>query len=1048
MKQEHTCSGRLADLRREAEGRAAAGPADSGSPLDPVEAQRLVHELQVHQIELELLLEANRSLEQRIALRTKELQSANAQLRREVTERGKAQADLSLANREWLATFNANSDPIMLLGTDHRIRRANKAMADLIGLPVEELAGKFCHDLVHDSLAPIAVCPQSKLLQDGLAHSEEVFLEKLDRTYLVTVSPVFDTAHQVVSSIHHIKDISELKRLKDTLETRVLERTEELRKSEELYQLATSVAKEAIWEVDFSTGLTRWNGAYNEMFGRPGDQHHHGKWWLKQIHPDDRARVNASFEDALAKGPDLWVCDYRMKIPGDGYLFISDRATIVRDAAGAPLRVVGAKQDVTEQVRAAEEALASKTKLEAALASMNDAVSISDAHGCFIEFNDAFASFHKYRSKEECARTFAQYCELFDVYLADGEPAAPEQWAVSRALRGETASNAEYTLRRRDSGETWVGSYSFAPIRGRDGAVVGSVVTARDITSRKLVEKALIDSEQRVRNKLESILSPEGDLGNLALRDIIDLVALQRLVDSFYRINGIPVGIMGLDDDSLVLTGWQDVCTKFHRAAPETCQLCRESNREISQGIAAGEFRVYKCKNNLWDAVTPFMVAGRHYGDIFCGQFFFEDEEVDYGVFREQARRYGFEEKEYLAALEQVPRINREKLEATMGFYAVLADLISKLSYSNIKLARSLTERDSLTQSLRASEDRFRVLADSMPGLVWTARPEGLIDYWNQFALDYAGIREIGSAILWQLEFVHPDDREATRQVWHNAINAGTNYQREHRLRRRDGMYRWHLSRGIPLRDEQGGIVKWYGTTIDIHDLREAQHKLNTMAMQLALAEEGERCRIAGELHDQVGPTLLLSRMKIHALASLLPTDEGEGAIETIDALLLQAVKDVRTLTFQLRPPVLANAGLEAALKWLAEEFRENYGLQVTIDDDKELKPLRYEVRSTVFQVVRELLYNITKHAGTSNAGISLKKAAGRMVITVQDAGSGFDVATTLYAGHEPRGYGLYNIREKIEYFGGQMVFDASPGQGTRVTIAVPVEPLDSGGGG
>jgi len=638
----------------------------------------------------------SRSLEA-LRIRTAELQSANEQLRQEIAARSKAEADLLLANQEWLDTFNATSDPIMLLDTDHQVRRVNQAMADLVGLPVEEVTGKFCHELVHDSNAPIALCPQSKLLQDGLPHSEEVYIEKLDRTYLVSVSPIFGPAQRLVGSVHYVKDISELKKLNETLEARVQERTLELHTSEQLYQLATSVAKEAIWEVDLATGVTRWNRAYTEMFGRPGNEHHHGKWWLWQIHPDDRERVGASFDKALLQGPDLWVCDYRMKRPDGGYLFISDRATIVRSASGAPLRVVGAKLDVTD---------------------------------------------------------------------------------------------------------------------------------------RKLAEKAL-----------------------------------------------------------------------------------------------------------------------------------------------------------------------------------------------------------------HQSEDRFRVLADSMPGLVWTARPDGLVDYWNRFALDYAGIEQIGSASMWQIDYVHPDDREATRQVWQNAILSGLTYQREHRLRRRDGAYRWHLSRGVPLRDETGEIVKWYGTTIDIHDLREAQHKINSMAMQLALAEEGERCRIAGELHDQVGPTLLLSRMKVNALASLIPPEAGEGAIEAIDALLLQAVKEVRTLTFQLRPPVLANAGLEAALKWLAQEFLENYGLQVTIDDDKEAKPLRYEVRSTVFQVVRELLYNITKHAETSRARISLLKIAQRMVITVQDEGRGFDVAATLYAGHEPRGYGLYTIREKIQYFGGQMAFDSAPGQGTRVTITVPVEP-------
>jgi PAS domain S-box-containing protein len=152
--------------------------------------------------------------------------------------------------------------------------------------------------------------------------------------------------------------------------------------------------------------------------------------------------------------------------------------------------------------RAEAETVASKTKLEAALASMGDAVFISDIEGRFVEFNDAFATFHKFRNKEECATTFAEYPEFLEVFMPNGELAPVEQWAVPRALRGETATNAEYTLRRKDTGEMWVGSYSFAPIRDLDGVITGSVVAGRDITERKRAEQEL----RRHRDHLEQLV--------------------------------------------------------------------------------------------------------------------------------------------------------------------------------------------------------------------------------------------------------------------------------------------------------------------------------------------------------------------------------------------------------------------------------------------------------------------------------------------------------------------------------------------------------------
>jgi len=146
---------------------------------------------------------------------------------------------------------------------------------------------------------------------------------------------------------------------------------------------------------------------------------------------------------------------------------------------------------------------ASKATLDAALASMSDAVFISDTQGTFIQFNTAFATFHRFVDKDACATTFAQWPDILDVSMADGAPVPLEQWAVPRALRGQSGTNVEYKLRRKDTGDTWFGSYSFSPIRDADGEIVGSVVTARDVTERKLVEEQL----RLHRDKLEDLVA-------------------------------------------------------------------------------------------------------------------------------------------------------------------------------------------------------------------------------------------------------------------------------------------------------------------------------------------------------------------------------------------------------------------------------------------------------------------------------------------------------------------------------------------------------------
>ena len=184
------------------------------------------------------------------------------------------------------------------------------------------------------------------------------------------------------------------------------------------------------------------------------------------------------------------------------WMLISAEPVLKED--GDIYRVICSYYDITEHKRA-EDLQEIRGKLEAALESMTDAVFISDTQGNFINFNEAFATYHKFKSKEDCYKTLSEYPDYIDVYFADGTLAPLDMWAVPRALRGETVSDAEYILRRKDTGETWVGSYNFAPIRDEKGAIVGSVVVGRDITERKRTEEELKQSEKQYRTLGDTI---------------------------------------------------------------------------------------------------------------------------------------------------------------------------------------------------------------------------------------------------------------------------------------------------------------------------------------------------------------------------------------------------------------------------------------------------------------------------------------------------------------------------------------------------------------
>ncbi|WP_224960846.1 PocR ligand-binding domain-containing protein [Geomonas subterranea] len=225
-----------------------------------------------------------------------------------------------------------------------------------------------------------------------------------------------------------------------------------------------------------------------------------------------------------------------------------------------------------------------------------------------------------------------------------------------------------------------------------------------EIEERRRAEVALKQSEETVRHKLKAILEPEGDVGTLELSDIIDCDMLQSMLEDFYRITGMLGAVLDVSGKVLVAVGWQDICTKFHRVHPEACKNCLESDTVLSRGVPIGTYRLYRCKNNMWDMVTPIEVGGRHVGNVFIGQFFYEDDPPDVELFREQARRYGFDETQYLAALDRVPRFTREAADAGMKFYAELTKMVSTLSFTSIKVSRMLAERIHLEEQLRQSQ--------------------------------------------------------------------------------------------------------------------------------------------------------------------------------------------------------------------------------------------------------------------------------------------------------------------------------------------------------
>lgn len=342
-------------------------------------------------------------------------------------------------------------------------------------------------------------------------------------------------------------------------------------------------------------------------------------------------------------------------------------------------------------------------------------------------------------------------------------------------------------------------------------------------------------------NKLSgALLLSDGDIGEETIGNIVDLKALQEMMNFFYNVTHIGIAIDDLKGNIMVATGWQDICTKFHRCHPETLKNCIESDTHLTRKIAVeGEYVIYQCKNGMWDIVTPIIVEEKHIANLFLGQFFFEDEVPDYDFFAKQADNYGFNKEEYMAALDRVPRWSREKVRNVMEFYTRFAGIISKLSFSNLQLARLVIEQRQTEEALRKSEGRFRNLVENINDMVWETDSNCACTYASPRTKQLIGYEP--EAILGKkpFEFMPPDDAERMDRIISSIFSEHKSFELvEYRFARKDVGEVFVQTSGMPMFDDEGNFKGYRGVNRDITELKKAEEALRESEMRFRLVAD------------------------------------------------------------------------------------------------------------------------------------------------------------------------------------------------------------------
>jgi PAS domain S-box-containing protein len=387
-------------------------------------------------------------------------------------------------------------------------------------------------------------------------------------------------------------------------------------------------------------------------------------------------------------------------------------------------------------------------------------------------------------------------------------------------------------------------------------------------------------------------------------------------------------------------------------------------------------------------------------------------------------------------------------------------------------IARDITEsKKSLEELAFVNECFAQALGGSQHILYRLNVKKGCYDYMSPAFERITGhkVEAFRNNGLDQLKtFFHPDDLDSVFSLIDDRLRTRTGktvtFEFEYRFRKADGGYCWLHDSNTACFNDNDELECFFGSAHDVTARMEAQaalqgahdelevrvsertrdlmvvtEKLKEMSFELIRAEEKERARIAAELHDEVGQSLLLAKMKMDMLASEL-NDALQSKLAGEASLLLErSLHDVRNLTFEMRPPLLDSAGIVAALERLGTTLRVDFGLAVDIRCSSEKLPLDREKSYSLFQTLRELLLNVAKHARTDRAELLITVKPAFVSIEVNDNGIGFEYGDRFKLRADDWGFGLFNVQQRIGQMGGEVVIVSTPGRGTSVTLSIPV---------
>jgi len=392
------------------------------------------------------------------------------------------------------------------------------------------------------------------------------------------------------------------------------------------------------------------------------------------------------------------------------------------------------------------------------------------------------------------------------------------------------------------------------------------------------------------------------------------------------------------------------------------------------------------------------------------------------------------------------PLLRKDGEERIISFHnAIIKDARGQISGALVS-AEDITDRKLADEALRESEEKYRTLVETAQEGLGIVDPDENILFCNRAYGRLLGY-ETEELIGLNLQHLTVPEEFAKYREQTQKRKGGEASQYETVLYTKAGDAKSFSLSASPLCDDAGTFIGTLGLITDITDRKRAeeerrtyQQQLRALASGLVRTEAEERRRLGAFLHDVIAQKLALAKIRLDELGdSAASTDLTDGLAE-VSRLVSEAVRDSRSVMVDLSPPVLYELGFVAAAEWLTEKFEFEHGVAAEFADDGRPKTLADDVRTVLFRSLQELLVNVARHAKARHVKVAIAGDTSNIRVVVQDDGVGFKPDEVHVREDLSRGFGLFNIREILDYLGGRADIRSEPGCGTRATLIAPLQ--------